>query len=253
MKCKFLNKVLVGFIFSASLIANMAQASIINVDFVTNTKARHDGTAFDAATGKYYASGYYSGNVVLDVFDNLAAFESNTVSSTLALSGVTQSSTYFEVMNGVVYRRNDGNSISFSSFDATTGQRLNTNALATMGGANGSQTFNWGGYSGVNFMSDNADLYLFGKNTSSNWQLNRMNTDLSVAQTFQFNANSLGFGFVANNHFFSGSSFGQPVINQMMDLTMITIVRLTHYISQILVAMKDLKLMALLPSLVCRL
>jgi len=214
-----IKNIIAGLIVSVGCLANVANATVINVDFVTNTKARHDGTAFDSSTGKYYASGFSGSNVVLDVFDNLAAFESNTVSSTVALSGVAHSSPYFEVMNGVVYRRDGSSTSNFSSFDANTGQRLNTSVIGTMGGSNGSQTFNWGGYSGVNFMDDSSGLYLFGKNTTNNWQLNRMNTDLSVAQTYQFTAASLGFGFVANNHFFSGSSYSQPVINQMMDLT----------------------------------
>ena len=74
--------------------------------------------------------------------------------------------------------------------DANTGSILETRAsIPGMGGSNGAHTFNWGGFSGVNWMNNSTGLYLMGRNSAgTDWQINTMTPgDLStIASTATF-------------------------------------------------------------------
>jgi autoaggregation protein RapA/B/C len=198
-----------------------ALAIPISTNLVNVSNAPWAGSAYDSSSGKFYKSNGYGirNSHQLFVYDNRASFEANLHSSVLTLQNGTFG-TYFEVNNGKVYSRSDSNTSSISVWDASTGLKEASNSVPSMGGANGSHTFNWGGYSGVNFMEDQGNLYLVGKNASGlGWQVNKMDDSLNVLSTTGYNKNTLGYAFIINNILFSSDSFANNHINSALDLS----------------------------------
>jgi sugar lactone lactonase YvrE len=173
------------------------------------------GFAMDPVTGYYYARAGYGGSGSVSIYPGPAALATNTPSSTVVLANGGFQGTYFTVQNGVLFGRADTNTSAISSWNTVTGAIISSSVIPNMCGTNGSCTFNWGGYSGVNWMQDSTGLYVLGVDDSmSEWQVNLMNTDLSVATT-QFISpvnNELGYGFFIKGQLFTGDSYDATTI-----------------------------------------
>lgn len=182
------------------------------------------GFAVDPATGYYYARagygpGFQSGAV--SIYPGPAALATNTPSSSVTLANGGFYGTYFAVQNGVLFGRweslSSGNFPSTSgvaSWNAATGASISSSTIPNMCGDNFNCTFDWGGFSGVNWMQDSTGLYVLGTDNSNGWQVDLMNTDLSVARTqYIYPANNtLGYAFFIQGHLFTGDSYDASTI-----------------------------------------
>ena len=199
------------------VLSTSVNAISINVNYLKDSSiSGHVGSAYDASTGKYYEGKHFS--PLINVFNSKADYDSNTISTTITLQNNTTGSSYFEVMDGKIYARSDGTSSSISVWDANTGVKEMSTSIASMGGSNGTHTFNWGGYSGVNFMEDQGNLYLMGKNITGGWQINKLDSSLNILSTSQYNKETLGYSFIINNTLFSSDSYDSNHINSAMNL-----------------------------------
>jgi len=181
--------------------------------------------ATDPSTGKIYRRNGYSGGNSIQVYNNEADFISNTVAQTVILSTTGFYGTYFAVNNGVIYGRTDSSSSSVRSWDATSGAVVQSRApIPNMGGSNGTHTYDWGGYSGVNWMNDSSGLYVVGRNIAdTDWQINRMmdgdlNTILATTTYSPLGDSYLGYGFIINGTLFTGANFNQNLVNTAVDV-----------------------------------
>lgn len=187
----------------------MVQATPITISSV-RTETGHNGFAVDSVTGKYYQQvgfGSDSGATLL-VYDTATHFHNNVSSSTITLDSPLYG-TYFTVKNNYLYGRTTNSTTEIARWDLSTGTTQNAvSSVADMGGLNVLHTFQWGGYSGVNFFQDNTGMYLFGKNLSDNsWQLSQIDNDLNITDTKRVDLGLLGYAFMLNGTLFLGEHF----------------------------------------------
>jgi sugar lactone lactonase YvrE len=121
------------------------------------------------------------------------------------------------VQNGVLFGRADTNTSAISSWNTVTGAIISSSVIPNMCGY---CTFDWGGASGVNWMQDSTGMYVLGgDNSTSQWQVDLMNTDLSVATT-QFISppdNELGYGFFIKGQLFTADYFYSNIITSELN------------------------------------
>jgi sugar lactone lactonase YvrE len=174
--------------------------------------------SMDPVTGYYYARpGYCCGSSTVSIYPGPAALATNTPSSTVVLANGGFQGTYFTVQNGVLFGRADTNTSAISSWNTVTGAIISSTVIPNMCGA---CTFDWGGASGVNWMQDSTGMYVLGGDNSTNqWQVDLMNTDLSVATT-QFISplnNELGYGFFIKGQLFTADYFYSNIITSELN------------------------------------
>jgi autoaggregation protein RapA/B/C len=194
-----------------------------------------NGFAVDPTTGKYYShTGYGYGSTFgysqnLSEYDTLAALQGGTPSSTTTLSGYGPWGTYMAVSNGEVYARTNTDFNAWPTgtdsarWNAATGsQDATLGSIPGMAGVNGSDTFNWGGFSGVNWMQDSTGLYVLGHNASGNgWQIDKMDSNLNLLSTVSFGTSttSLGYAFMINGTLFASSNYFSNQIDWEVNAT----------------------------------
>lgn len=206
-----------------------ANAVSVHVTSVRSTTDPFRAGTVDPVTGTYYERRGYQGdfhsasfdgpNVL--VYNNQTDFEAGNVASTITLGGGEGFwGTYFTANDGQLFGRAGlvktgpfslPADTSVRRWNATTGAVETTlNNIPNMGSVNGTHTFHWGGYSGVNWMQDSTGLYVLGKNlTGNDWQLNKMDSDLNVLQTQTFTpsiAGNYGYGFMIDGNLLLGSA-----------------------------------------------
>jgi hypothetical protein len=219
MNMKMLKAAVAALVLSVSGLAN---AGIITSSFVKNdTQASaHTGTAVDSSTGKYYQRDNYS-NGLIHVYSSKSDFENNIKEATVSTS---TRGTYFEVINGKIYSRTDNSSNLVSIFDATTGALLQTTQLSSFSGSNGVDGgFGWGGYSSMNFMEDNGNLYVFGGSSSINeFIIQEVDLGLNVLATYNTGlSKNIGAGFasIINGSLFLGSAYYLGLFDYQFNLS----------------------------------
>lgn len=185
------------------------------------------GMAVDSTTGEVYTTNSYGGPTSLVRYANLAAFEAGTSNGSQAFSAGLYGS-YLAAQGGTVYGRSGGGSgTSLSASGA-----LNTSITASgIGGQNGSDTFDWGGYSGVAAMNDGQHLYVVGGDASTNaWRINTYDFALNLLHSvsFAFSAPTTcttwgsvgpnpGFAFAIDGRILLGDNFCGGHISTMVD------------------------------------
>ncbi len=211
--------------FLALLLAGLASVSPNAFASITATAVRSAGNPFfsmstDPATGKFYSRNGYSGEPAITEYSNAAAFEAGVSSGAINLSPGSYFGTYFAANNGNLFARTNNNvGAHVGRWDATTGAQEASGSIPDMGGINAQHTFNWGGFSGVNWLQDSTGLYVFGKQeTGDVWQLNRMDQNLNVVDTWTFAEDTLGFAFLINGHLFTGDSYDTLFVSNVLDL-----------------------------------
>jgi len=196
-----------------------ANATPITLTTVKSSSS-HAGVAVDESTGKIYQRSGYNGESSVLVYANAAAFAANAPMSTLTLGGGGFYGTYFEVSDGKIFGRTSKGSTAVARWDASTGLReLSKASFPGMGGANGTDTFDWGDYSGVNWMQDQTGLYVLGHNSGGTlWQLDKMDANLNVLSTLTADLGPLGYAFLVNGKLFASTSANSNVISKSLDL-----------------------------------
>lgn len=181
----------------------------IAATLVRSAGSSHNGCAVDPSTGRFYERIGYNGESSVRVFANAAAFESNSVLTTITLGGGGFYGTYFTVLNGKLFGRKDSNSTAVTRWDVATGAR-ETELAAVPGMAGGNSGFNWGGYSAVNGMRDGTTLYLLDRKSvpGTNWQANVLNPDMTLGSEVTFPVSNAGWGMIINGYFFFADSYG---------------------------------------------
>jgi hypothetical protein len=221
--------------FCALVIAGAARVAVADsVGVVTAGENYGDfyGAAVDPSTGKIYVRTSYttdsSGSNTVSVYDNGAALFAHAASQTLTTAG--GQGTYIAANQGKLYgryeERTPGNSPSDTTsarWDAATGATEQVGSpMPGMGGSdvNVADTFTVGLFTAVNWMQDQTGLYVLGHNAGeSSWQLDRMNSDLTIAQSITFDAGPLGYAFMINGKLFTSSNHESQTIDHMLDLS----------------------------------
>ncbi len=206
---------------AASLVlAGHASAAVISGTTLVNDGSSYSSMAVDPVTGKaYLVKGYIHDGVA--TFANTGALESHTVSGNLATDNW---GTYLAAYNGSLYMRTGGlSSLQLSKISATTGAvQASTLVNGGMGTANGQDTFDWGGYSGVNAMSDGSKLYVVGGRANNNkWSISTFDYALNQQSTVNFDLlnGHAGYAFAINGYVFFGDSYGSTHISRRVDAT----------------------------------
>jgi hypothetical protein len=207
-------------VFAASslLLASQAHAATIAMTSVGNTGSYSSSVAVDAVTGKaYQVKGYIQDGV--NTYASAAALESHSVSGSLTTNNF---GTYLAAHNGSLYlRTGNSSSLQVSKLSAASGA-VEASATVTggMGGGNGSDTFNWGGYTGINPMSDGANLYVVGGVASNaKWSIATFDYGLNQTKSVSFDLlnGSAGFAFTVNGFVFFGDSYTSGHISRRVD------------------------------------
>jgi sugar lactone lactonase YvrE len=176
------------------------------------------GFSMDPVTGYYYAhAGYCCGSSTVSIYPGPAALATNTPSSTVVLANGGFQGTYFTVQNGVLFGRADLSTSAISSWNTVTGAIISSSAIPNMCGY---CDFEWGGASGVNWMQDSTGMYVLGGDNSGNrWQVDLMNTNLSVATTEFISPvnNQLGYGFLIEGQLFTADLFYANTITSQLN------------------------------------
>lgn len=180
--------------------------------------------AFDPTTGTYYNRANYNSGGLLSSYGSATALAANTPSRTVALQGGGFTGTYFAVRDGHVYGRADSTSNAVAEWDATTGLLLATGTIPDFGGANRTDTFDWGGYTGSNWLQDTTGLYTLGHVPGGSlWSIHKMGADLNILSTRTFTADTLGYAFLIGGTLFTAPTFGTNVVDRAIDLATGTI------------------------------
>lgn len=210
-----------------------AQATTINV---TNVRSggSYAGVAFDSATGSVYEKLTYNKLGAFTRYANAAAFESGASSGELNSSSNFYG-TYIAANNGSVYGRTSSVSDSYgwpndaqtTKISGVSGASEATITVAGMGGSNGSDTFGWGGFSGVNVMNDGSHLYVVGGiATSNDWRIAGYDYSLNALSSASFTpvngggsefGSAPGWGFAINGSLFLGDNHASGHISQRIN------------------------------------
>lgn len=204
--------------FSASL-----NLSLFSLAHNPNPNTSHfAGYTRDRSTGLIYKSDWYQSPQV-DVFNSVSDFQNNAVASSTTLD-TDHLGTYAVVRNGKYYSRTGITSASDASrLNVATGATEVTQNFASIDPTNGTATFDWGGYSSLNFFDDVTGLYVYGKDFSGNHTIFRVDNNLNVLSSFTFAGNtgadsSFGFAFNVKGYLFLGSDYSSNNIETRVNL-----------------------------------
>lgn len=205
----------------AALTAPQAAIAVpVTLDLVGYVNGSFKSVAVDSVTGKVYYRSNYTPQTIT-VYDSQADFEAGTSSGTLNLSGSGYYGTYISVKNGVLTGRPDTSTSALRQWNVSDGSIIQTiTPIPGMSGSNFSDTFNWGGYSGVNVMQDVTGTYVAGGKSGNDWQITKVDDDLNVLGNVNFTPNSsdnVGYGFVINGVFFGSDSYSNNQISFAID------------------------------------
>jgi autoaggregation protein RapA/B/C len=202
-----------------------AKADLVMTQFSADY-ANFNGFSVDPVTGDYYShSGYgygvFGDSQKISEYNNLSDFKNNVAGGSVVLGGNGDWGTYFTVNDGELFARTSDSTSNWptgtqsAKWNAATGTLdASISSMPGMGGANGSDTFDWGGFSGVNWMQDSTGLYVLGKNEpGTGWQIDKMDQNLGILGTTNFNAGPLGYAFMINGILFASSHFQSNVID----------------------------------------
>lgn len=222
----------IGLLLGFSLFSSAAFAQSVAVSAVRSSGSPFSGMAVDAATGAaYQLNGYGPGSfgtspTSITRFADAASFDAGT-GGVVVTSGVNLWGTYLAAQAGSVYGRSSGQSLPSWPADAltskisgTTGAVQASTAVANMGGANGSETFDWGGFSGANAMNDGTHLYVVGGDAATNnWRIATFDYNLNPLNSVSFSTAHPGWGFAINGYVFLGDDYNSTHISTRVNAT----------------------------------
>jgi autoaggregation protein RapA/B/C len=202
-------------LFAAEARADMIDAEVFSTAYAGD---RFQSYAFDPATGTYHDRANYSGGAMISTYGSESALAANTPSGTVTLQGGGFYGTYFAVSGGHIYGRADNSTNEVVKWSATTGAIEARGAIPDFGGGNGADSFDWGGFTAVNWLQDSTGLYTLGHVPGGDvWSIHRMDADLNVVSTRTFTATALGYAFMIGGELFTSSSFDSNVVDRVID------------------------------------
>lgn len=220
-----LSFLLAAFALPPSLFAG----NVIFTTFSTNySTSAFWGFGYDPSTGTYYAhSGYGGSTTPLDVYSSVAAFAANTPTSVVTLTSAATGcqystpctpldGTYFTVDGPDVIGRPTDNTAALEEWLIPSGSTHLAMTYSQFGGINGYDTFDWGGFSGMNVFQDSTGIYLLAVNpNTSTWDVSTLNpTTLAVTNTFNTGLayQTLSYGFLINGQLYLGANYYNNVV-----------------------------------------
>ena len=237
---------LVAALLSTVLALTAAAAATINFTPVRLGGVSFSSLAVDPVTGQFYERRDFFGTTnTVYVYANVGAFAANTPLTTITLAPQAFDGTYTLVHAGEIYGRTSGTGFAgttaTSTWNLITGATTSTNPGYTgMGGVNsggpGADVFNWGGFSGVNFMQDVTGRYVVGGvAANNNWQIEKLGAGLNSISTTIFTPSTanLGWAFVINGTLFTGASFNSNAVSDSVDVTTGAVTAVSHTLSGI--------------------
>jgi len=184
--------------------------------------AHFAGYTRDRSTGLIYKSNWYQSNQV-DVYNTVADFQNNVIASTTTLDQ-NHLGSYAVVRNGKYFSRTGNvNNSDASRMDIGTGATEVNQNFAGVDPSNGSATFDWGGFSTLNFFEDATGIYAYGKDFGGLHTIFRLDNNLNVLSSFNFAGNTgsdfgFGFGFNVKGYLFLGSNYYSNTIETKINL-----------------------------------
>lgn len=204
-----------------------ATASVINVTPINNPVQFHAGTAIDRLTGKYYLKESYQDGTPLHAYDSAADLAALSASSTVTPATFGP---YFAVHNNRILGRPSDSSTQVASYDMSGGMITSTSIPGTIG-TNGSGTFDWGGFSGMNWFSDSTGLYNLGGTATNQWLLTKLDSDLNILEQQSVPHSGDGFAFMVDGKLFIGDDYNDPTVDYMFDTATATGATVSHSIA----------------------
>ncbi|MEY2884276.1 MAG: hypothetical protein RL490_2000 [Pseudomonadota bacterium] len=209
------------------MMLSAARAEDWKVEKVRETGTNFVAIAIDSKTGAYYSKqGYGFEGPSVQVYKDGAAFQAGKVSSELKLQGESTAGTYMTASGGQLYARTwnptDGdygwpNGNVVGRWDLNSGDFNAKAEMPDMKGENGYNTFNWGGFSGINMMQDQTGKYVLGNANPGTWIVLKLDDDLRVLDGRKFEADGLGYAFMKKGQLYLGSSFNSTNISRVFD------------------------------------
>lgn len=214
-------------------VALPALSATVSASFVRSTPWT-SGMAVDAVTGQAHVLDGYYGLQTVTTYADAAALEAGAAASSVSTADRLWGP-YIAAHDGMLFGRTSGVVDSYgwpvdartSRIDAASGSTLQTIAVAGMGGDNGTHTFDWGGFSGVNAMSDGRHLYVLGGAASGGqWLLQRYDFALNLLSSLSFapasasscyGAPNPGFAFVIAGQVFLGDDYCGGQVSMRVD------------------------------------
>lgn len=217
------------------LLAPSAEAAnvILSVYSTAYSTQQFWGFAYDATTGTYYAhNGYGATSTALDIYSSQSAFAANTPTSTVTLpdssTGCTSQSacyalngTYYAVVGSDVIGRPTNNTSALEEWLLPSGTASTSTTYSAFGGANGTDTFDWGGFTALNLYEDaSGNVYVLAKKSdNSTWEVGTLNTTtLAVTNVFNTGLSSIGYAFLINGELYLGNSYASNVISNAINV-----------------------------------
>jgi hypothetical protein len=215
-------------------LAQEVGATAIATQFVRAAPYYWGGVAFDSVTGDVYelpgyANGYGRTGNTFTVYSSIAQFEAGTPSGSVATSSNTWG-TYAVANGGELYARTasafDGSGFPIDAqtteFSAITGSAIQTVNPPNLGGVNGPDSFDWGGFSAVDALSDGNRLYVVSHTASGapgDWTIDTYDFGLNLLDTSQVTLaiGQPGFAFAIDGALFFGDDYNSGHISSRVD------------------------------------
>lgn len=195
----------------------------VNTTLLRGSGQPWGGVAVDAGSGKVYESNHFSSQTALKTYANVADFEAGINAVTIQTDA--RDGTYMAAMNGSLFARAYGSAAArWGQFDGSTGAQQAQHEISGLGGDNWNDSFDWGGFSAVNAMSDGAHLYAVGGAAGgvsqlSPWRINRYDAGMNLLNSFEMDLDGQdpGFAFAMGGYLFFGDHYNSGRISRRVN------------------------------------
>ncbi|MCW7539973.1 PEP-CTERM sorting domain-containing protein [Aquabacterium sp. A7-Y] len=195
---------------------------VISASSLPSVRTPISGVAIDPATGMVWERLWTNPQAAVatyKTYTSIEAFEAD------AYSGLRPNAlgwgTYFAARDGQLYSHASSDRALIGREVAETGTPIDVAVVPGMGGENGVDSFDWGGYTAANMLSDGEHLYAVGGAAGSagaRWQITTYDTALNPLRTVSFAAaDRPGFAFAIDGRIVFGDDYDDDHISMMVD------------------------------------
>jgi hypothetical protein len=181
------------------------------------------GFAYDPDTDTYYSHEGISGETILNQYNTLGAFASNTPDVSIVLvspSGLNLVSSYFAVAGGQAYGRSTSDTAELSSWQLSDGTVQQTQTYPDLDGVNGNSTFSWGGNSGMNIFRDASGMVLFAKKADQSvWTVSLLAADLSITNLTDTPLTQVGWALLIDGIIYASEQYSDETASHAIDVS----------------------------------
>ena len=167
---------------AASLLTLKAYGIPINMQFVSNyQQGSIMSLNVDQDTGQYWERRGFDGQTFFNVYSSFNDFATRNAAFGYSLNDPGYRGSYAAVRDGQIFGRLNRMDQQYGRWDIGTGQLTATTTLNNFNPQNGSGTFNWGGYSGLNTYNNGAQTYVVGAQTgTTDWRVELIDQNLNT-------------------------------------------------------------------------